>query len=67
MIVCWLAATGLCITCLYGTVPFYKNNFSAFQAAMFLTFYRVAWALSLSWIVFACSYDYGGMKNIKTK
>ncbi len=43
----------------YGDLPF-QSIWSNATNVIYGTFSRVGWALSLSWVVFACYYGYGG-------
>ena len=65
----WLCAifTGLAV--IYGLYDirtsnrFFVPSWSTFESAMYLGFHRLAWALALAWVVFACAKGYGGFIN----
>lgn len=56
----WIVSTGLCLGALYGIVPFTDYDYTTLEAAFYLSFHRVMWALGLAWVVFACVQGYGG-------
>ena len=62
----WLAALSIGFTIIYGlNIPkrfsgFEEVQLSAAANAIYGGFHRLAWALALAWIVFACCRGYGG-------
>lgn len=65
----WIVATCLCLSSVYGIVPFtdfIKNEYSNVDAAFYLSLGRVAWGLGLAWIVLACLHGYGGTRIINS-
>ncbi|XP_073972514.1 O-acyltransferase like protein [Rhodnius prolixus] len=57
VIIGWLASATLLLFLVYGL---YGSKLSPVSAAAFSSLSHSAWALSLSWIVIACSTGYGG-------
>lgn len=50
---------------IFGNYPFQQvdSQVSVMENAFYETFSRVAWSISLSWIIFACIHGYGGPIN----
>ncbi|KAL7728267.1 hypothetical protein ACLKA6_007373 [Drosophila palustris] len=62
----WLVSLALLFTCLFSLVAYGKFNgprISLLEESLYYTLSRLAWPLSLCWVVFACSQGYGGMAN----
>ena len=60
----WLLATGLCLTIVYGPHgPFTGEDFSESENVAYLMFSRLAWAIGLAIIIFACHNGYGWVVN----
>ncbi|XP_055842820.1 nose resistant to fluoxetine protein 6-like [Episyrphus balteatus] len=64
-ILAWLASAFVMMACVFG--PYFtmstRGNGTVFEAAMFEGWKRVAWAIALSWITFACHFGFGGVVN----
>ena len=58
----WISAFGIGIGVVYGLdIPNRKcENISALGDAIYGGFYKLAWALSVGWVIFACCRGYGG-------
>ena len=58
----WISAIGIGIGVVYGlNIPNRKcENISALGDAIYGGFYKLAWALSVGWVIFACCRGYGG-------
>ncbi|XP_003728287.1 nose resistant to fluoxetine protein 6 [Strongylocentrotus purpuratus] len=64
VIIGWCAATAIGMACVYGLYGGYNNHpLSPTENAVYMALCRFAWAVSLSWVVFACHYGYGGWIN----
>eukprot|EP00057_Strongylocentrotus_purpuratus_P034139 XP_794070.3 PREDICTED: nose resistant to fluoxetine protein 6 [Strongylocentrotus purpuratus] len=64
VIIGWCAATAIGMACVYGLYGGYNNHpLSPTENAVYMALCRFAWAISLSWVVFACHYGYGGWIN----
>jgi hypothetical protein len=61
-IVGWLLNTFLCLTVIYTILIPYSDtyDYDDLEAAFFAAFHRVAWAVGMGWIIFACVNGYGG-------
>ncbi|XP_041474396.1 nose resistant to fluoxetine protein 6-like [Lytechinus variegatus] len=59
----WAVATAIAMAVVYGLYNANRGVSTPSQAAniMSLTFSRFAWALAVSWVIFACHYGYGGV------
>ncbi|XP_061196927.1 nose resistant to fluoxetine protein 6-like [Saccostrea echinata] len=62
----WLFSLGLMITLAYS--PFTKNreggySWTPLQSEVYEAISHVVWALALSWVIFACAKDHGGIVN----
>ncbi len=58
----WILATGMGLAVMYGMVP-YTNDVSIPDAirVTYGSLHRVAWAVTVSWVIFACTRGYGGI------
>lgn len=54
----WLLSTACLLSLLYGL---YETELSPVTGAAYSSLSHSAWALSLAWIVVACSTGYGGI------
>lgn len=68
----WVITVASLVACVFGgykTLPTAHDH--QYSKALFNTFARPAWALGISWMIFACSLGYGGkhwgLKTIKTE
>ncbi|XP_001989706.2 nose resistant to fluoxetine protein 6 [Drosophila grimshawi] len=62
----WLISLGLMFTVLFVLLPyvdFLNPHLSMLSEASYYTLARIAWPLSLCWVVFACMHGYGGLAN----
>ncbi|XP_048737855.1 nose resistant to fluoxetine protein 6-like isoform X1 [Ostrea edulis] len=62
----WLAALGVFITLTYS--PYTKNReggytWTPIQSEVYEAMSHVVWALALSWVIFACATEHGGIVN----
>ena len=57
------AATGMAIV--YGldlsSAEFFRKKLSMAENIIYGGFHRLAWAIAVSWVIFACSRGYGGL------
>lgn len=60
MVVGWFSASFCLLWLIYGL---HNVKLSAFSAAAYSSLSHTAWAMSLAWIVIACSSGYGGYVN----
>ena len=63
----WITAFGIGIGVVYGLdVPNHIQckNFTALGDAIYGGFYKLAWALAVGWVIFACCRGYGGKKIV---
>lgn len=58
-----LALIATCIFCLYPAAQWKSRDLTTLENSFSYTFTRMAWPLSLCWVVFACIQGYGGMAN----
>lgn len=56
----WLLSSGCLLYLIYGL---YNTELNQVSAAAFSSLSHSAWAMSLAWIVVACSAGYGGYVN----
>ena len=57
----WLAAILLAITILMWTQKWNQGEpWTALSSSLYASLHRIAWALVLFWITFACSTNHGG-------
>lgn len=62
----WAAATALGMLVIYGPYSVFKPGgqmFDTVQNILYGSFSRLAWALALAWVVYACQYKMGGWVN----
>ncbi|XP_030850769.1 nose resistant to fluoxetine protein 6 [Strongylocentrotus purpuratus] len=60
----WVFATAVGMSLVYGLYPsFHGHPLSTAENAAYMALCRFTWAVSLSWVVFACHYGYGGWIN----
>ncbi|CAG7728552.1 unnamed protein product [Allacma fusca] len=61
----WVISTGIALAVLYGIAPWFDPLTPIPQAwkVIYASFHRVGWAISISWIIFACINGYGGYIN----
>ncbi|XP_017855596.1 PREDICTED: nose resistant to fluoxetine protein 6-like [Drosophila arizonae] len=62
----WIVSLGLIFTCIFVLYPFadwLNPPLSMLEEAFYYTLARIAWPLSLCWVVFACMRGYGGLAN----
>lgn len=60
----WTVATGIGIAVIYGPYSVFKPDgtmFGTAQNILYASLSRLAWALALAWVVYACQYKRGGM------
>ncbi|CAG0921073.1 unnamed protein product [Notodromas monacha] len=58
----WLAATGAALAVVYGLQayePYESDKPSHVENIFYSAFARMAWALAVAWLIFACHYGYG--------
>ena len=58
---CWILATCLGLSVIYGLDPLGQHN--AVENATYGGLNRLAWAVAVGWLIFACSRGYGGWIN----
>jgi hypothetical protein len=65
----WLLNTTLCLTLIYIIVIPYSDSYEYYdvEAAFFAALHRVAWAVGIGWIIWACVNGYGGIFFILRK
>ncbi|XP_030831493.1 nose resistant to fluoxetine protein 6 [Strongylocentrotus purpuratus] len=56
----WTVATVIGMSCVYGLLGAYKGDLTLAGSILYEMLSRFAWAVSLSWLVFACREGYGG-------
>lgn len=57
----WIIALIILISCTFaGHEKIMLDTHDRLSNAFYLSFSRPAWALAMSWIIFACAMDYGG-------
>ena len=58
----WVLAAATGMSVVYGNYPAIEGNYirSTASNVIYGTLSRFAWAIVLSWVVFACKYGYGG-------
>ena len=65
----WALSAAICLACIFGLVTLYPLNFSCLGTAdcynktesfFFAAFARLAWAIGISWVIFACQAGYAG-------
>ncbi|XP_062124809.1 nose resistant to fluoxetine protein 6-like [Drosophila sulfurigaster albostrigata] len=62
----WMVALALIFASIFSLLPYadWRNpTLPMLNQAFYYTFTRIAWPLSLCWIVFACMRGYGGLAN----
>lgn len=62
----WIICLALIFTCIFALHPaaqWKARDLTQLEYAFFYTLTRIAWPLSLCWVVFACMNGYGGMAN----
>lgn len=61
----WLVAVGTILSIIFGPYNMQQLDYKAtdLESAFYESFSRVCWAISLSWIIFACVHGYGGPVN----
>ncbi|XP_017066862.1 nose resistant to fluoxetine protein 6 [Drosophila eugracilis] len=57
----WLVGLSLIATCMFAVYG--QNTLPIVEEAFYVTLTRIAWPLSLCWVVFACMHGYGGLAN----
>ncbi|TRY72279.1 hypothetical protein TCAL_08592 [Tigriopus californicus] len=65
----WLISALICLSCIFGLTEKWLVNFSCIlsekcfsttEAVFFAAFSRLAWAIGISWVIFACQTGYAG-------
>ncbi|XP_071814746.1 nose resistant to fluoxetine protein 6-like isoform X1 [Apostichopus japonicus] len=60
----WIVACGIGYACIYAVYPNYNGHpWSRAGNILYEAFCRFAWGVSLTWVIFACHYGYGGWVN----
>ncbi|XP_033118097.1 nose resistant to fluoxetine protein 6-like [Anneissia japonica] len=60
----WVIATVIGLAVVYGLYGnFHDNHLTKAGTVVYITLCRFAWAVSLAWVVFACTTGYGGPVN----
>ncbi|KAG4075102.1 hypothetical protein HA402_013497 [Bradysia odoriphaga] len=61
----WSIAIGTILAIIFGPYHMHQPDYIAtdLESAFYESFSRVCWAISLSWIIFACVHGYGGPVN----
>ncbi|XP_030080652.1 nose resistant to fluoxetine protein 6-like [Drosophila hydei] len=62
----WIVSLALMFTCIFALYPYAKltsPSLSILKQSSYYTFTRIAWPLSLCWVVFACMKGYGSLAN----
>uniref|UniRef100_A0A7M5UX06 Nose resistant-to-fluoxetine protein N-terminal domain-containing protein n=2 Tax=Clytia hemisphaerica TaxID=252671 RepID=A0A7M5UX06_9CNID len=62
----WAVATAIGMSIIYGPYSVFKPGgqlFDTAQNVLYGAFSRLAWALALAWVVYACQYRMGGWVN----
>ncbi|XP_017782126.1 PREDICTED: uncharacterized protein LOC108566646 [Nicrophorus vespilloides] len=63
-VVLWLASLTVLFACTFaGTDLLNAEDYQKYLHASYLTFVRPSWAVALSWVVFSCVTDNGGLIN----
>ncbi|XP_041468383.1 nose resistant to fluoxetine protein 6-like [Lytechinus variegatus] len=64
VIIGWAVATATGLAVVYGLYgEFNGRPLSTAENAIYMAFGHFAWAIALSWVIFACHYGYGGWIN----
>ncbi|XP_049837506.1 nose resistant to fluoxetine protein 6-like [Schistocerca gregaria] len=58
--VCWVASTACALAVVYSLHAYYVKPYNPLEAAFFSALHPLAWALVVSWIIFACERGYAG-------
>lgn len=70
----WLISALICLSCIFGLTEKWLVNFSCIltercfsttEAVFFAAFSRLAWAVGISWVIFACQTGYAGLLHTK--
>eukprot|EP00095_Tigriopus_kingsejongensis_P011127 maker-scaffold645_size120276-snap-gene-0.39 protein:Tk11127 transcript:maker-scaffold645_size120276-snap-gene-0.39-mRNA-1 annotation:"nuclear pore complex protein nup93" len=65
----WLISSAICLCCIFGLTTKWYVNFACIvsedcyttaDAVLFAAFARLAWAIGISWVIFACQTGYAG-------
>jgi len=58
----WTVATILFLVTIFSAYPLYQfeKEVSVWSSAFYVGFYRLAWSISIGWIVLACGTGHGG-------
>lgn len=61
----WTISIGSMLAIVFGIYPINQpsNETTPLESSFHESFSRVSWAIALSWIIFACTMDYGGPVN----
>lgn len=63
--ICWILASSVMLTIVFGIYFMQQPTapISVLGSAFYDSLSRIAWPMSLSWIIFACVHGYGGPAN----
>jgi hypothetical protein len=60
----WLVALTLAVSSMFGISYFNRDEqvvqYNALQSSSYISLHRVAWALAVAWLIFACETGHGG-------
>jgi len=60
---CWQAAFLAAFAVVYGLYDQHERPLTKLEIALYNGLQRIAWSVSLSWVIFSCNKGYGGIVN----
>ena len=59
--VLWILSVTLGFVVVIGVWPMRRYGYTIFESTLYACTFRIAWSLSLGWVIFSCVKGYGGM------
>lgn len=60
LLVFWFLSLATLTTCAFCGHHLIDKEFNLYEHALYTTFVRPSWTVALAWVIFACTFGYGG-------
>ncbi|GLV35556.1 uncharacterized protein CBL_01294 [Carabus blaptoides fortunei] len=59
----WVISVGSLLVITFGPNNMFHHEYNRLESSLFLAMHRVAWAIALTWVIYACLIGRGGLVN----